>query len=110
MNWKRAFHVALVLLAASNLGWMYVVVDHGVTDMYAQAVSQETAADLALMKRLVPRAAPLTRAEVLTLLRQTNPDAFIVDHGTQVTIGGLRFRFEQERLVRVESQHGSQGN
>jgi hypothetical protein len=101
MNWKRAFYAALVLLAASNLGWVYVLVDHSVTDMYAQTVSQETAADLALMKRLAPRAAPLTRADVLTLLRQTNPDALIVDHGTHVTIGGLRFEFEQERLVRV---------
>lgn len=104
MNWKRAFSAAAVLLAVSNLGWMYVVVDHGVTDMYAQVVSEETDADLALMHRLVPRAAPLTRAEVLTLLRQTNPDALIVDHGNEVTIGGLRFSFEQERLVQVSNQ------
>lgn len=109
MNWKRAFFAALVLLAASNLGWMYVMVDHGVTDTYTQVSSQETAADLGVMKRLVPRAAPLTRTDVLTLLRQTNPDAFIVDDGTRVTIGGLRFEFEQERLVQVgSSQYGDQ--
>jgi hypothetical protein len=82
---------------------MYVVVDHGVTDMYQEVASQETRDDLAVMNRLIPRAAPLTRADVLTLLRQTNPDAFIVDDGTRVSIGRLRFEFEQERLVRVGS-------
>jgi predicted metal-dependent TIM-barrel fold hydrolase len=101
MDWKRAFYAALVLLAASNLGWMYVVVDHGVTDTYQEVVDQETRAGLGVMKRLVPRAAPLTRADVLTLLRQTNPDAFIVNTDTSVILGGLHFEFEQERLVRV---------
>jgi hypothetical protein len=46
---------------------------------------------------------------MLALLRQTNPDAFIVDDDRGVSIGGLRFEFEQERLVQVESsQYGDQ--
>jgi hypothetical protein len=62
-HWKRAFYAALVLLVASNLGWMYVMVDHGVTDTYSEVANQETRGDLGVMKRLVPRAAPLTRTD-----------------------------------------------
>lgn len=102
MTWKRAFVASAILLIVSNVAWLYDSLDHGVTDMYAEVASREAQADLDVLKRLLPETAPLTRKDVLTLLRRTNPDAFIVDDSSGVSVGGLRFEFEEERLARVE--------
>jgi predicted metal-dependent TIM-barrel fold hydrolase len=101
MSWKHAFFAAVALVIASNLAWLYVMVDHGVTDTYTEVSRQEMAADLSMMKRLLPDAARLTRQDIVALLRETDPDALIVDDSAGVSVGGLRFEFERGRLARV---------
>lgn len=101
MNWKRACYTAVALLVASNLLWAYYVVDSGVTATYQAVSYQEALRDLGVMKRLLPEASPLTRADLLALLRRTNPDAFIVDDSTGVHMSGLLFEFDGNTLVRV---------
>jgi hypothetical protein len=101
MNWKRAFVAAVALVIASNLAWLYVEVDHGVTDTHTEVTRQEMAADLRMMKRLLPNAARLTQRDIVTLLRDTDPDALIVEDSARVSVRGLRFEFEAGRLTRV---------
>lgn len=101
MSWKSGFYAVLAVLIASNSAWAYLAVDHGVTDSYSDVSHQETRQQLALMKRLMPDAAQPTRADVVALLRRSHPDALIVDDSTGVSIRGLRFEFEGDRLARI---------
>lgn len=101
MSWKRAFFILLTVMIGSNLAWAYVMVDSGVTSTHTAAEHQYALRDLAVMKRVLPESRPLSRADVLALLRRTHPDALIVDDSTGVSMGGLRFEFDGDRLARV---------
>lgn len=42
-----------------------------------------------------------SKKDVLFLLRQAKPDAFIVDEGDVVIFENIAFKFEQDKLVKV---------
>jgi len=79
------------------------MLDSSVTAGHTEADRQREREALDVMAELMPRAAALTRADVLTLLRQNNPDALIVDDDVGVSIHGLRFEFAGDRLVRIHA-------
>src|SRR5437868_10645226 len=93
-RWKAAFFGLLIVAGLGGAAAAYGLVDQGVTLTYMQQGYTETVDDLEVLRRLLPAAAPrLQRAEVLALLRQQHPHAFIVATDTSVHVGQLTFLF-----------------
>lgn len=101
-RWKTAFFVVLVMAVASNLYWFAQVVDGAVSYSYLNDSFREEANRFSALGELVVAGSPeYTQADVLHLLRQAEPDAFIVEEENRIHFEGIDFVFEDDRLAAV---------
>ncbi len=80
----------------------YALIDSAVSYTYlTSSFDQERQANVALGQLVVAGSKSYTKKDILHLLRQAKPTAFIVEEGNKVWFEGVLFRFESDRLVRV---------
>ncbi|GIU18442.1 Imm58 family immunity protein [Shewanella sp. MBTL60-007] len=101
-KWKISFFVTLSLLLASNLFWFYAAIDSGVTYTYQQ-VSLEDLGDAHkfLGELVVKGGQEYSQKDILHFIRQSYPDAFIVEEGNQIRVNKVTFMFENGKLSKV---------
>lgn len=86
-KWKLAFFVTFLLLIGSNIFWLYVVINSGVTYTYQQASLDELKHAHEFLGGLIMKeCGKCSQKDVLHLLRQSYPGEFIVEEGNEITI------------------------
>ncbi|ANB22192.1 hypothetical protein A6K25_13450 [Alteromonas stellipolaris] len=101
-SWKAGFWICFVLLLFSNGYWSLVVVDQALTNKYTsmELYSQEEAVT-ELGKLIVSGIESKSKKDVIFLLRQANPDAFIVDGEDAISYQNISFYFKNDKLVSI---------
>ncbi len=101
-KWKLSFLVSLALLISSNIFWMYAVLDSGITQTYQQvSLDDLDDAHRFLGDLVVRRGSEYKQKDILHLVRQAYPDAFIVEEGNRIKVNKVTFTFENEKLIEV---------
>ena len=97
VGWKRIAlsSIALcLLLLASALYLGFLVIDGAITHTYMEQGYADTKEDLALLSRVAPELRKgFTKLDVLTILRDLEPDGLIVEEANTVSLHGLVFEF-----------------
>ncbi len=102
-KWKISFFVCLGIGLASTTFLLYLLVDQTVTYSYQVThIAEQAQAKKLLGSLVVAGAKDYTQQDVLHLLRQSNPDAFIIEEGHLISIEGVIFAFENDQLVAVK--------
>ncbi|MFT2089958.1 Imm58 family immunity protein [Paraglaciecola sp. 2405UD69-4] len=102
-KWKLSFFVAVTLLILSNLFWFYAVVDQAVSYSYLSTSNDDANNSIKSLGELIVKGADkYTQKDILHLLRQVNPDEFIVEKGNVIITEHSKFTFENGKLARVE--------
>jgi hypothetical protein len=102
-KWKVSFFVALGLLVATNIWWLYSAMDAGVTYTYQQVTLDEKSKAVEMLGTLVVKGGQqYTKKDVLHILRQMNKDAFIVEDESQIDVEGIKFIFKNGKLSEVK--------
>ena len=100
-RWRTAFIVAATLCLLTAGGAVYGILDQAVTMDGLQVGYDDTREAAEVLARLGPEVAPrITRADLLTILRQQHPDALIAATDSTVAIGQLTFRFDARGALR----------
>lgn len=107
---RRAATIAIVVLClalvVSNLWWLYVVFDAGVSDTYLRVSFDEHHQALAELLAVVPAATDpaATRESVLSAARDAAGDDDPFEKEGFVWVGQLGYRFDDDgRLVEVQT-------
>jgi hypothetical protein len=102
MSWKVAFILSLVLLVCSNIFWLYVTIDGGISYTYLQSsYLDKDKATKDLGSLIVKGSKAYSKKDLLHLLRQAKPEAFIVDEPNKLIFEGIEFYFKDDHLVEV---------
>ena len=102
-KWKWSFFVALALLIATNILWLYTAIDAGVTYTYQQASLDDKEKAVEMLGMLVVKGRQqYTKKDILHILRQSNKDAFIVEEENLIDVEGVKFIFVNGRLSAVK--------
>lgn len=101
-KWKVSFFVTLILLLASNIFWLYSAIDTGVTYTYQQvSLDDLNDAHRFLGELVVKGGKEYSQKDILHLIRQSNPNAFIVEEGNKIMANKVTFTFEGGKLSKV---------
>ena len=101
-RWKIAFFIVLLVALASNAYWFIRVVDSAISYSYLNdSYVAETGRFEAISKLVVAGSTEFSQADILHLLRQSNPEAFIVEDENTVVFEGIEFVFVNDRLTEV---------
>jgi len=101
--WKTSFFITLLILIVTNLFWLYVVIDNGVTYTYQQTSLNEKDKAIDMLGSLIVKGGQrYTKKEILHLLRQANQDAFIVDEKNTIDVDGVQFIFNHGKLSNIQ--------
>lgn len=103
-KWKWAFFVSTATLLTICAFLLYVVIDQSVTITYMSQGYDDTEKDLERLAATFPKDT-YTKKDVVYVLRQENPDAFIVEGECTVQLRGLRFEFSLEgKLININTK------
>ena len=103
-KWKASFFFCLAVLIVSNLFWLYVVFDSGVTQTYQQVtIDDQNEIINALGDLIVEGEKEYNKKDILYLLRKTKPDALIVEEENKIYYEKVQFIFENDRLIEVSN-------
>ena len=101
-RWKMAFVVAVLAAIGTNAYWVTMFVDEATSYSYAMDSCREIGDRFTALRDLViAGTAEYTQSDILHLLRQANPDAFIIEDGNSIYFEGIEFAFEDDRLTTV---------
>ncbi|MEC9261306.1 MAG: hypothetical protein VYD53_08215 [Pseudomonadota bacterium] len=101
-SWKDGFWFCFFVLLVSNAYWCLVVIDQAATNKYsAMELHSQKQAINELGNLIVTGIESTSKKDVVFLLRQANPDAFIVDDKEQVVYQNISFYFKNDRLVSI---------
>ncbi len=101
-QWKVSFFVAVVVLIATNIFWLYSAIDPGVTYTYQQVSLDEKSKAVGMLGALVVKGGQqYTKKVILHILRQVNKDAFIVEEENLIDVDGVKFFFTNGKLSEV---------
>jgi hypothetical protein len=99
-KWKTSFFIALFALVVSNVFWLYFVVDQAISYGYlSDEYQHKTASVKGLGELIVKGSQDYEQKDILYLLRQANPDSFIVEEGSEIHTDFGTFVFENSKLV-----------
>ena len=102
-SWKTAFFLCVLLLIASNIFWLYVVLDQSISYTYlGVSYDEQKQANEELGRLIVGGARSYSKKDLVHLLRLSKPDAFIVEEEDLVVYEGIYFRFSEDKLISVE--------
>ena len=81
---------------------MYSLLDSGVTQTYQQVTIDEQDRTIqSLGEFIVKGTKDYSKKDILYLLRQAKPKAFIVEEPNKIIYEGAEFLFEQDILVKI---------
>lgn len=101
-KWKVSFFVAVAVLIATNIFWLYSAIDAGVTYTYQQVSLDEKSKAVGMLGALVVEGGQqYTKKDILHILRQVNKDAFIVEEENLIDVDGVKFFFAKGKLSEV---------
>lgn len=87
--------------------FVYSGIDQGYRYAYLnQSFSELSDSNAFLGSLVVNGAKEHSKKDVLHLLRQNSPEAFIVEDESSITLRNTTFHFKNDKLVRVMYQHG----
>ncbi|MCB0324990.1 MAG: immunity protein 58 [Bdellovibrionales bacterium] len=102
-RWKFAFFVCLFLLMGTNVWWFYVTLDQAVSYTYlGQSYDEKKQVIQELGRLLVNGSKGYSKKDIVHLLRQSRPDALIVEENGLVIYENIEFRFADDKLVAIE--------
>ena len=102
-KWKTSFFVAALLLIFSNCFWLYTAVDQAVSYSYLSDEYQHSEDSLKGLGELIVKGSKdYNQKDILHLLRQANPDSFIVEEGSKIHSEFATFTFENGKLTSVQ--------
>ena len=105
-KWKISFIICLIILLISNLYWLYVAFDSGVTQTYQQVtIDDQNEIINSLGDLIVKGAKEYNKKDILYLLRKSKPNALIVEEGNKIFYEGTQFVFENDKLVNVSNMN-----
>lgn len=101
-SWKAGFWCCFIGLLVSNVYWCLVVIDQAATNKYTEMdLHSQRQAVSELGNLIVTGIESTSKKDVVFLLRQANPDAFIVDDEEHVIYQNISFYFNNDRLVSI---------
>ena len=101
-SWKAGFWCCFIGLLVSNVYWCLVVIDQAATNKYTEMdLHSQRQAVSELGNLIVTGIESTSKKDVVFLLRQANPDAFIMDDNQQVIYQNISFYFKNDRLVSI---------
>lgn len=101
-KWKISFFVTLALLLASNICWLYSAIDAGVTYTYQQVSLDDLSDAHKFLGELVVKGGKeYSQKDILHMVRQSYPNAFIVEKGNKIMVNKVSFIFEDGKLSKV---------
>lgn len=102
-KWKVSFFVTTMLLISSNVYWLLVSIDQGLTNTYLSYDYVDANKSIKSLGELIVKgASDYNQKDILYLLRQANPDSFIVEEDNIIITEYAKFVFEDDKLVDVE--------
>lgn len=102
IKWKISFFITLTLLIFSNLFWLYSAIDAGVTYTYQQVSLDDLSDAHSFLGELVVKGGKeYSQKDILHLVRQSYPNAFIVEEGNEIIVNNVTFTFEGGKLSEV---------
>ena len=102
-NWKIAFFLAVFALVLSSGYWLFRLFDAGISYSYLHdSYNEQTRKVETLGNLIVLGSADYSKADIVHLLRQADPDGFIVEEEGRVIYAGLNFTFVDDRLTDVQ--------
>ncbi len=104
-KWKIAFFTTLFVLVASNLFWLYTSFDQAISYSYLHDSLDGANSSKAELGKLLVQGSKLqkyTQSDILHFLRQSNPDAFIVQEGNTIITEHVKFTFTNGKLSNVQ--------
>ena len=101
-KWKVAFFVMLTTLILSNGFWVCSAIDSGISYTYQQASLDDIGeANKFLGELIVKGGKEYNQKDILHLIRQSYPNAFIVEEDNLIKINYVTFEFKNNKLVGV---------
>ncbi|WP_286266995.1 Imm58 family immunity protein [Thalassotalea atypica] len=102
-KWRLSFFISLLLLITSNLFWFYAVIDQAVSYSYLSDSNDDANDSIKALGGLIVKGAQqYSQKDILHLLRQANPDDFIVVEGNKIIANSSTFTFKNDKLISVE--------
>ena len=103
-KWRIAFFLTIAAALPLILFFAYSALDQGITITCLSQGYAETEEDLARLAKIFPKNA-YTKKDIVVLLRQHNPEAFIVETSCTVELQNLRFEFDGKgRLLNINTK------
>ncbi|HFD13723.1 MAG TPA: hypothetical protein ENJ34_00305 [Epsilonproteobacteria bacterium] len=102
-KWKATFFTVLIALLVTNIFWIIIVVDQGISYSYLKVSYDDEIKDRRVFKKfLLEDLHQYTDKNILSILRKENPKAFIVKEGNKIYIENIIFEFKNEKLISVK--------
>jgi hypothetical protein len=104
VNWRTAFFVSTSVLTAAAAYLGYAWYDRAISYSYLAFGHADTVRDLKRLAKSFPRDR-YNRSDILTVLRQNNPSALIIERPCSIQIDGLLFEFDSNgALTTIDPQ------
>ncbi len=102
-GWKIASLISFLLLIVSNLLWAYLVFDQAISYTYLKTSYDDQTEIIRWLGGIVVKGAEsYSKKDIVHLLRQSKPDAFIVEEDDLIVFEGIHFLFSDGKLVEVK--------
>ncbi len=89
-------------LVGSNLFWLYSAIDAGITYTYQQVSLDDLSDSHQFLGELVVKGGKeYSQKDILHLVRQSYPNAFIVEEGNKILVNKVTFTFKNGKLSKV---------
>jgi len=100
---KASFFAVLIALFVTNIFWIIVVVNQGISYSYLKVSYDDEIKDRDVFKKfLLEDSHQYTEKDILSILREENPKALIVKEGNKIYIENIIFEFKNEKLISVK--------
>ena len=101
-KWKIAFFLNFPILILSVLFSLFLLLDNGTSYTYLEvSYNDQLKANKVLGDLIVQGGQQYNQKDFLSLLRQQNPDAFIVEEGKVIKMDANSFEFQDNKLSRI---------
>ena len=99
-RWKVAMIIWLPVSVCALALFLYALIDQGITLTYQSVGYSDCTQSLAVLNQLIPKRESIaTKKDLLVVLRNQNPDAFIVEGKRSISLEQLCFLFSNEGML-----------